>query len=195
MTRFLAAVTGAICLGVLAPRTSSADVLLTPFAGVTFADAGDVRKFNYGATLGFGGLIGFEVDVSQTRLGSFDDIPIVDFSADATTLMGNLVIRVPAGPVQPYGSGGVGLIRVKGEVGVPFVGSVLSASAQDLGMNVGGGVYLFPSPNIGIRGDVRYFRTIGDLDLSDFGDIDGLDDLPLPRVDFWRVTGGITIKF
>jgi opacity protein-like surface antigen len=195
MTRFLAAAAGAICLSVLAPRAASADVLLTPFAGVTFADAGDVRKFNYGATLGFGSLIGFEVDVSQTRLGTFDDIPVVDFRADAVTLMGNLVVRVPAGPVQPYASGGVGLIRVKAEIGVPFVGSLLSASAQDFGMNVGGGLYLFPSPNIGVRGDVRYFRTIGDLALSDFSDISGLDDLPLPRLDFWRVTGGLTIRF
>ena len=40
-----------------------------------------------------------------------------------------------------------------------------------------------------------HFRTIGDLDWSDFTDIDGLDDLPLPRVDFWRITGGVTFKF
>jgi opacity protein-like surface antigen len=195
MKRLLAAVTGVLCVGAFAPPPVAADVLLTPFAGVTFADNADVRKFNYGASLAFGGLIGFEFDVSQTRLGTFDDIPIVDLEADATTMMANLMIRVPAGPVQPYASGGVGLIRVRGEVEVPFVGSLVSASASDLGMNVGGGIHLFPSPNIGIRGDVRYFRTIGDLDLSDFDDIDGLNDLPLPRIDFWRVTGGVTIRF
>lgn len=177
----------------LAPSRAAADVLLTPFAGITFND--DVRKGNFGASIAFGGLIGAELDISQTRLGSFDDIPLVDFRAKATTVMGNLMLRVPAGPVQPYASGGIGIIRLTGDVRVPVVGTIVSASAQDLGMNVGGGVHLFPSPNIGIRGDVRYFRTIGDLDLDDFTDIGGLDDLPLPRLDFWRISGGVTFKF
>lgn len=192
MKRTFQTLTTALLLAV--PSVARADVLLTPFAGVTFA-TDDVRKPNYGVSLAFGGLIGFEVDVSQTRLGSFDEIPLVSLTADATTLMGNLMVRLPVGPVQPYGSGGVGLIRIKGSVNVPFVGSLLSAEAQDLGINVGGGVHLFPSRNIGIRGDVRYFRTLGDLTLDDVTDIRGIDDLPLPRVDFWRVTGGVTIRF
>lgn len=176
-----------------APSRAAADVLLTPFAGVTFKD--DVRKGNFGASIAFGGVLGAEFDISQTRLGSFDEIPLVDLRARATTVMGNLMLRVPTGPVQPYASGGIGLIRLTGDVNVPILGTVVSASAQDLGMNVGGGLHLFPSPNFGFRGDVRYFRTIGDLDWSDFADIDGLDDLPLPRVDFWRITGGVTFKF
>jgi hypothetical protein len=62
-------------------------------------------------------------------------------------------------------------------------------------VNVGGGVHLFPTPNFGLRADVRYFRTVGDLGWDEIRDIDGLDDLPLPRLDFWRVTGGVTLKF
>lgn len=194
MTRFLLTVSCALCLSAL-PSRAAADILLTPFAGVTFVDEADVRKLNYGATVGFGSLIGFEVDVSRTELGSFDDIPVIRLTADATTLMGNLVIRVPAGPVQPYVSGGAGLIRVSGNVNVPFLGNLVGASADDLGMNVGGGLYLFPARNIGIRGDVRYFRSLSDLSLDSIRDIDGIDDLPLPNVDFWRVTGGVTIRF
>lgn len=177
----------------LLPARASADVLLTPFAGVTFFD--DVRKGNFGASIAFGGVIGAEFDISQTRLGTFNDLPVVDLRANATTIMGNLMVRVPAGPVQPYASGGVGVIRLSADVTAPFIGSLVSASAQDWGTNVGGGLYLFPVPGIGIRGDVRYFRTIGDLSLSDFTDISGINDLPLPRLDFWRVTGGVTFKF
>lgn len=180
---------------VAAPSVAFADVLLTPFVGITFVDDAGKNKPVFGATLGVGSLIGVELDVSQTRLGTFDDLPIVSFEASATTVMGNLVVRVPAGPVQPYVSGGAGVIRIKGDVEVPFFGDILSASAQDFGMNVGGGVHLFPTPNFGIRADARYFRTIGDLAWDEIRDIDGLDDLPLPRVDFWRVTGGVTIKF
>jgi opacity protein-like surface antigen len=191
--RHALALAATLAVSHVAAAPAAADVLLTPFGGVTIVE--DVRKLNYGAAVTFGGLIGFEFDVSQTRLGSFDDVPLVSLEADATTLMGNLVVRVPAGPVQPYASGGVGLIRIKGSVDVPFFDDILSAEAQDLGMNVGGGIYLLPSRNIGIRGDVRYFRTIGDLTFDEIRDIDGLDDLPLPQVDFWRATVGVTIRF
>ncbi len=184
---------GAVLALAAAPASAAADVLLTPFAGVSFFD--DVRKGTYGASLGFGSVIGVEFDVSQVRLGTFEGLGVVRFSAKATTLMGNLVVRVPAGPVQPYVAGGVGLIRLSGDVDVPIIGDILSVDAQDFGFNVGGGLHLFPSPNFGIRGDVRYFRTLDDLTLDDFDDIDGLDDLPLPRIDFWRVTGGVTFKF
>jgi opacity protein-like surface antigen len=179
----------------ITPSVAFADVLLTPFAGITFVDDAGKNKPTFGATLGVGSLIGLELDVSQTRLGTFDDLPIVSFEASATTVMGNLVVRVPAGPVQPYVSGGAGIIRIKGDVEIPFFGDVRSASAQDFGVNVGGGVHIFPTPNFGIRADARYFRTVGDLAWDEIRDIDGLDDLPLPRVDFWRVTGGVTIKF
>lgn len=172
---------------------ASADVLITPFAGVSFFD--DEAKRNFGASVGFGGVIGFELDASQTRIGTYEDIPIVDLVANVTTVMGNLVVRLPTGPVQPYASGGAGIIRLSGDLRVPFLGTVVSAGGQDLGMNVGGGLYLFPSQNFGIRGDVRYFRTLGDLTLNDLTNIGGIDDLPLPRLDFWRATVGVTFKF
>lgn len=175
------------------PSPSRADVLITPFAGVSFLD--DDTKRTFGASVGFGGLIGLEVDASQTRIGTYEEVPLVDLTADITTVMANLVVRVPAGPVQPYASAGAGLIRLSGDVRVPFLGSVASVSARDLGINVGGGLHLFPSDNFGIRGDVRYFRSLGDLTLNDLTDIGGLDDLPLPRLDFWRATAGITFRF
>lgn len=191
-TRLLAPIL-ALAATVALPATARADVLITPFAGVSFFDG--ENKGNFGASVGFGGLIGVELDASQTRIGSFVDVPVVDLTADVTTVMGNIVVRVPAGAIQPYASGGAGLIRLSGNVRVPFLGSVLSARAQDLGMNVGGGLYLFPSENFGIRGDVRYFRTLGDLTLDEITDIGGVNDLPLPRLDFWRATVGVTFRF
>lgn len=175
------------------PARASADALLTPFAGVTFTE--DIRKVNYGASVALGGLIGVEFDISQTKLGSFNAIPLVSVDAEATTIMGNLMVRFPAGPVQPYASAGIGVIRISADLDVPFFGNIVGADAQNLGTNVGGGVYLLPSRNLGIRGDLRYFRTIGDVDWEDITDIDDLSDLPLPAVDFWRATVGVTIKF
>ena len=191
-TRFVTCVLAIVATAAL-PTAARGDVLITPFAGVSFFDG--ESKGNFGASVGVGSIIGVELDASQTRIGSFVDVPVVDLTADVTTVMGNVVVRLPTGAVQPYASGGAGLIRLSGNVRVPFLGSVLSARAQDLGMNVGGGVYLFPSENFGIRGDVRYFRTLGDLTLDEITDIGGIDDLPLPRLDFWRATVGVTFKF
>ena len=173
----------------LVPTTASADLRATAFAGTTRIQ--DANKGTFGAALTFGGLLGVEFEAAQIRLGGLDDIDIVDVEANLTTYMGNLVLRLPTGPVQPYGSAGVGVIRVSGDVDVPFLGNVLSASAQDVAFNIGGGVYLMPSENFGLRADVRRFQT-GDISWEDLADI---GDLPLPKFNFWRATAGITFKF
>lgn len=178
----------------LGPATrASADVLLTPFAGISFLD--DEQKGTFGATVGVGGLLGVEFDVSRARLGTVRDLAVLDLTVDVTTVMGNVVVRLPAGPVQPYASAGAGLIRLSGNLRVPFLGTVVSASAQDLGVNVGGGIYVLPSDHLGLRADVRYFRRIGDVSIDDLTGVGGLDDLPLPRLDFWRATAGVTFRF
>lgn len=173
----------------LAPSTASADLRATAFGGVTRIN--DVNKGTFGAAVTFGGLVGIEFEAARISLGSLENVEVVDVSANLTTYMGNLVVRVPTGPIQPYGSAGVGVVRVTGDVDVPFLGNVASASAQDVGWNVGGGVYLLPSPNFGFRADVRRFQT-GDVSWED---IVNIGDLPLPKFDFWRATVGITVKF
>ena len=173
----------------LAPDTASADLRATAFGGATHIN--DVNKGTFGAAVTFGGLLGIEFEAARISLGSLENVDVVDVSAHLTTYMGNLVVRLPTGPIQPYGSAGVGVVRVSGDVNVPFLGNDVSASAQDVGWNVGGGVYLFPSPNFGFRADVRRFQT---ADVS-WENITGIGDLPLPKLDFWRATAGVTIKF
>jgi len=176
----------------LMPALAHADARLTAFGGTSRFD-GD-SKGTFGVSFGFGSLIGLEFDAARIQLGSFKDIPVIDLSAHATTYSGNFVVRFPAGPIQPYGTVGLGVVRVTGEVNAPIVGDLVSASAQDWGWNIGGGVFVFPSEHIGIRGDIRHFRT-GDMDWDDIAGIGGINDLPLPQLDFWRVTGGVVFKF
>ena len=173
----------------LAPATASADLRATAFAGATRIN--ESNKGTLGAAVTFGGLLGIEFEAARIWLGSLENIDVVDVNANLTTLMGNLVLRLPTGPIQPYASGGVGLVRVTGNVDVPFLGNVVSASAQDVGYNIGAGVYLLPSPNVGFRADVRRFQT----GAVSWKDITNLGDLPLPKFDFWRATAGITVKF
>jgi opacity protein-like surface antigen len=168
-------------------------VFVTPFAGATFIDA-DNRKTTFGASIGVGGFVAVEFDAARTLLGSYTDIPVVDLNARVTTYMGNLVVRLPHGPIQPYVSGGAGIVQVTGSVDVPFLGSIVSVSAEDFGWNFGGGLMVFPAPNVGIRADLRRFQT-DDVSWDDLTSIGGLDELPLPKVDFWRATGGLTFRF
>ena len=173
----------------LTPVTASADLRATAFGGATRIN--ETNKGTLGAAVTFGGLLGIEFEAARVWLGSLENVPVVDVQANLTTYMANLVLRVPTGPIQPYGSAGVGLVRVTGDINVPFFGNVVSASAQDVAWNVGGGVYLLPSPNVGLRADLRRFQT-GDVNWEDIVDI---GDLPLPKFDFWRATAGITVKF
>jgi len=182
----------AIGLFLITPTSAAADILLTPFAG--FSRLYEENKGTFGVTFSFGSLIGFEFDAARIQLGS-EDLPIADLDAHATTLMGNMVVRLPAGAVRPYGTAGVGLVRVTADVDTSVGDDVLSLEAQDIGWNIGAGVDIFLSPNFGIRTDFRRFRT-GDVtfeDLLDFGG--GVDELPLPDFNFWRTTFGVTLKF
>jgi opacity protein-like surface antigen len=193
-----------ILTGVAAP--ASADWLLTPYVGVTFggnADFGDVgdfednfeKKFTFGGTATWmgAGIIGVEADVGVTpnffafTTGDAD----IDFGdSNVTTLMGNLVLGAPIGGTggvgfRPYGSGGIGLLRTSIDAFDIFD----DLSRNELGVNVGGGAYIFFSDNVGIRGDLRYFRSLqGDDDDDDF-------ELDLSDFDFWRGTVGVTFRF
>jgi opacity protein-like surface antigen len=189
------------------PRTASADWLFTPFIGTAFngaADFGDTfdgagefeRRFTFGASLGYmgAGIIGFEFDFGytpnffETEAGADDDFTFADDS-NVTTLMANLIVGIPVGGqtgfgVRPYLVGGAGLLRTHVEGAGLFFEDL---DSNDFGFNVGGGVNIFFVDNIGIRGDVRYFRSFA-------GDDDELD-FDLSDFDFWRATAGVTFRW
>jgi opacity protein-like surface antigen len=189
-----------------APSRASADWLFTPFLGANFggnANFGDFndfddefeRRVDFGASLGWmgNGIAGFEVDFGwspnffENTAGTGD----FDFGdSNVTTLMANLVVGAPiggqSGPgIRPYGSAGLGLIRSHVDGGGLFD----DLDSNDLGFNIGGGVHGFFNDNIGIRGDLRYFRSLQDNEPDDEF------DLALSDFDFWRATVGVTFRF
>jgi hypothetical protein len=184
------------------PSKASADWLFTPFLGSTYGGSANVggpdeafkdefeRKLNYGASLAWlgGGVMGFEVDFgySPNFFGVSDDDSGINFVGDGnvTTLMGNLVVSAPLGGVRPYASGGVGIIASRVDNADNFFDK---ASSQNLGLDAGAGV-MFLAGNVGLRGDIRYFRSMTD------DDPDGID-LNLGNFRFWRGTVGVTFKF
>jgi hypothetical protein len=59
---------------------------------------------------------------------------------------------------------------------------------NDFGFDVGGGVMGFFNTNVGIRGDVRYFRSFS-------GSSDNVTGLGLSEFSFWRGSVGVSFKF
>jgi len=110
--------------------------------------------------------------------------------SNVTTLMGNLILGVPIGGqhgagIRPYVSGGVGLMRSRAEGGDFFD----DLDTNDFGMNIGAGMHGFFTDSVGIRGDVRYLRSLQDNEPDDEF------DLALSDFNFWRATVGVTFRF
>jgi opacity protein-like surface antigen len=177
----------------LSAAPARADWLLTPFAGVTFSGDSQKENFTYGGSLAYMGasVVGFELDFGYTPEffePDNDELDLIDDS-NVTTLMGNIVIGAPIGgsgaQVRPYAVGGVGLLRTS----VTGTDEFFDISNNDFGFDVGGGVYIFFNDHVGIRGDLRYFRSLRDPEE------DNEFDIATGDFDFWRGTGGITFRF
>jgi opacity protein-like surface antigen len=187
-----------------APRQASADWLFTPYLGGTFGGSANIgvdgedfgdefeRKLNYGASLAWmgAGTLGFEVDFGYSPnffsvSPDDDDFDLVG-DGNVTTLMANLIVGAPVGGVRPYASGGVGLIKSRVGDADDFLGRI---DNNDFGFNAGAGITGFMNDNVGIRGDVRYFRSLRDNEPDDEFDV-ALSDFR-----FWRGTVGVTFRF
>lgn len=164
----------AVVMGISAPRQARAEGYVNPWAGVVFGNDAAEKKFgSFGLALGDAGhVVGFEANIGYAP--DFFDEAIDNSVLD---LMGNVVIGPMAGNngygIRPFVTGGLGLIRSKVE----------DFSENDLGFNVGGGVFAYFSPRVGFRGTVRYLRTLNADDL-------GID---AGQFHYWRAELGITI--
>jgi hypothetical protein len=179
----------------LAPAAARADGLFIPFAGVNFGgragqslgDAFDAKRFNWGGSLAWmgGGVFGFEGDVGY----SHDFFGKTDLGGSSVlTLMGNMLLGIPFGGQEGFG------IRPYGVVGIGLLHSDLESFEQLIDFdetetvwNFGGGVMIFFTSHVGLRGDIRYFRTFDELDFRPVEDADA--------VDYARASAGLLFRF
>jgi opacity protein-like surface antigen len=201
------AIASLVLLGsVAAPSKASADWLFTPFVGWNWGGTANLldvddftdefeQKAMFGASLGWmgAGIVGFEVDFgyspnffqNTTGSGNFEF-----GDSNLTTLMGNLVIGVPIGGqhgpgFRPYAVGGVGIIKSS----IGGADDLFNIDSTDFGIDVGAGAIFFFSDKVGLRGDVRYFRSLQDVEpIDDF-------NIGLAGFHFWRGTVGVTFRF
>lgn len=186
MNRFLMTAALGLLLAGGAVRDASAQVYLTPFAGMTFGDDAPASKFNVGAGLTFmGNVAGFEIDFGYSPDFFGDENTIVPEN-NVVTLMGNLVLNAPiGGSGRVYLSGGGGLLRSQ----VDDTNDFFDVDRNDFGVNAGAGIVVPLGERFGLRGDIRYFRNIGD------DEPDNEFDLDFGSFDFWRGTAGLSIIF
>jgi opacity protein-like surface antigen len=183
----LAALTALITVAAV---PAQAQGFISPFLGFNFG--GDQaancesltnceeKRLDWGVAFGStSGVLGFEEEIAYSK----------DFfgktgtgSNSVLTVMSNVMLIVPAGPIRPYGLIGLGLIRPHNE----FNANGLDLSDNALGYDIGGGVNIFLTPNVGIRGDVRHLHTLQDVTLGVLSD---------EKLDFWRGSAGLTFKF
>ena len=90
--------------------------------------------------------------------------------------------------VRPYGTIGLGLIRSQVTGGV---NGLIETSNNDVGMNAGVGVMGFLSEHVGLRGDVRYFRTFNDN--SSINASNGVN-IDFGSFHFWRASFGVVLR-
>lgn len=192
---------GALSL-MLAPATASAQSwFFSPYIGGNFggsADFGDFpddddaveRRMDFGATLGWNpSVVGFEIDLGYSP--NFFENTAGDRNFEfgdnnVTTLMGNLLLSAHGTGFRPYASGGLGLIRSNVQSGSGLFNDL---STNDLGVNIGGGANAQFNDNVGVRGDIRYFRSLQDnVSDNDF-------DLSFGSFDFWRGSVGLTFRW
>ena len=204
--------TAAIAVAAIAaaPRPASADWTITPFVGWNTGGSADVNgsdgttrtskfehKIDYGvsiAGMGANGVIGAEFDLGyspnffETNNTNGDGFNFTNDS-NVLTAMGNLIVGIPigghGGSIRPYALAGVGLVRSN----VQTVGDVFDVRTKnDFGFDVGGGAMAFLAQNIGLRGDIRYFRSFD-------GSSDNITTLGVSNFNFWRASAGVTFKF
>jgi hypothetical protein len=166
-----------------------ADGFITPFLGFGFGGDSatcqsltncEERRNQWGVSIGTThGIFGFEEDIAYAP-DFFGKTPGGDNAM--LTLMSNVMVVVPAGPIQPYALVGLGLMRPH----VKFDALSLALKENAFGYDIGGGLNIFFGRSVGVRGDLRRLRTFEDVTLGVFSS---------DKINFWRGSVGVTLRF
>jgi opacity protein-like surface antigen len=191
--RFVVAALLAVFLLVPA-APARADVVLTPYVGSLFGGDLSGSRTAFGGSAAFmgGGIFGAEFGFNYAP--EFVSATVSNEDIAQMSLMGNLIVGIPVGSsdapghVRPYITGGAGLFRITSAESQFFD----RLSSNDFALNFGGGIMVFFTEHVGLRADVRYFRTLTDDDPQT-----GIDDIDfdLGDLNFWKWDVGAAFKF
>jgi opacity protein-like surface antigen len=196
--------TAALAAGLLAPASASADWLVMPTFGSTFGrDTHGREQLLFGAAFGRvdDEALGWEVDFSLVPdffSGEHDGF-FFDGESHVATFMANGVLGVPSifqysdgARIRPFVSGGIGVLQVSAETGLAGE-ELFESRVHEFGWNIGGGGTAFFSERIGLRGELRYFRSFENDEPSWTRGIDA--DVAPGHFDYLRAVVGLTFRF
>ena len=118
----------------------------------TASDCED-KNSNIGVAFGSLGVIGYEGELAYAR-NFFGETPGTNSSV--LTFMHNVMVAPKIGPVRPYVLFGVGLIKTRVEF---TTGGLLETNNNNFGWDFAGGLMVFFGDHIGVRGDLRRFKS------------------------------------
>jgi len=190
--KFRLAAAAILAVFILVPAAPArADVVLTPYVGSLFGGDLSGNRTAFGGSAAFmgGGVFGAEFGFNYAP--EFVSASVASEDIAQMSLMGNLIVGIPigssdqAGHLRPYITGGAGLFRITSNESQFFD----RVSSNDFAVNFGGGMMAFFSEHVGIRGDIRYFRTLTDDNPG------GGVDFNLGGLNFWKWDVGAAFKF
>src|SRR5688572_4803360 len=155
-----------------------ADTMISGHAGKAFGADLDGSRTTYGGALTFMGdrAFGFEIEGAYTP-DFFGDADEFLGTNNVSTLMANILLGGNFGQSgRVYASFGGGVLKSRAE----DIDEFFDVSRNDFGVTGGVGAMGFFGNNLGVRGDVRYFRNIGDPEPDNEFDID------FGNFGFWR---------
>ena len=147
------------------------------------------KRTNWGGSIGTLGIVGFEEELAYAK--NFFGEPLAGTTSannSVLTLMSNLMIAPGIGPVNPYVTGGVGLMRA--HTNFTPTQLVTDISQNMFAWDVGGGL-IVSFGHVGVRGDIRHFHSFQNSTLPSFFGISTAGT----KLDFGRISGAIVLKF
>jgi hypothetical protein len=186
----------------VADETDNVSVL-SGFVGSNFGTTNETLDLDGGASLAFGvqtaylwrGIVGGEFIADfAPNLGDL----LFANEPDVNSYMFNVIGAAPLGGAnsfQPYVSGGVGAVQMRGDL-FDVLGNPFRSNETRFGGNIGAGVMAF-AEHVGIRADIRYYRTTSRDDSVDVVDdvADTLDLSGLSGLRFWRGNVGVAVRW
>lgn len=169
----------------LSPAAARADWFAQPFGGFTAGGATTRESSTFGVSGGWiGRWYGGEAEVAWSPWFFDSDRGFRD-KHQASTYTGTGLVAPRFGRARPYGAFGLGVLRSE----IAEVGGLATLTDNRLAMHAGGGV-MWDVGTWALRGDARYIRALDEDEAA--GNV-----FPerLANFDYWRVTGGVVLKW
>ena len=131
--------------------------MFTGAIGNVFGGDAPSTKKVWSVAIGGVGAHGIGSELEYSQIGNFFETPGGVAHGKIMTLMPSIIIGIPINRIRPYGIFGFGFIRQRTEASKG--GLFSSLSNDDVGYSAGGGVTVYLTRSVGVRGDLRHFKV------------------------------------